>query len=60
MDCPENITKYTNPKVNEDDDDHIELPPDTMAILNEFLHNKEKQKSLECEDLFEEDWVIYT
>lgn len=52
--------KYGKHKKNNEeelDDDLVELPPDTLAILNEFLLNKDNQKSLECEDMFEEDWV---
>lgn len=42
------------------DEDPIELPPDTLAILNEFLRNKSKQESLETSHgNFEEDWVRY-
>lgn len=44
----------------EEDDDPVELPPDTLAILQEFLHNKDLQKSLEPEDMFEENWVKST
>ena len=42
------------------DEDPIELPPDTLAILNEFLRNKSTQESLDTSHgNFEEDWVVY-
>lgn len=45
---------------NEDvDEDIVELPPDTLAILNEFLCNKSIQESSESDrKVFGEDWVI--
>lgn len=49
-----------NDTVNDEvaDDDCIELPPDTLAILNEFLYNKSIQESTETDHTnFEEDWV---
>lgn len=58
MDTLKNNNKNINQDYNEEqDDDPVELPPDTLAILNEFLQNKDKQKSLECGDMFEENWV---
>lgn len=42
---------------NEEDEDSVELPPDTLAILQEFLKNKDKQTNSECEEMVEEDWV---
>lgn len=58
MDSQKNTNKNKNQESNdEQDDDPVELPPDTLAILNEFLQNKNKQTSLECEDMFEENWV---
>lgn len=47
---PKNNGKDKNEVVEED---RIELPPDTLAILNEFLHNKSMQEPSEIE----EDWV---
>lgn len=42
------------------DEDPIELPPDTLDILNEFLRNKSTQESLgTSHGNFEEDWVGY-
>lgn len=50
---------------NDSDDEKIELPADTLAILNEFLQNKREQ-DLKAEEgdqsnttngVFEEDWV---
>lgn len=61
MDSLENYNKNPNQGDNEDcfcDDDPVELPPDTLAILNEFLQNKDKKKASEC-DMLEEDWVRY-
>lgn len=43
------------------DDDPVELPPDTLAILNEFLMNKqisEKSADFTEENFPPEDWVI--
>ncbi|XP_031637807.1 protein-lysine N-methyltransferase CG9154 [Contarinia nasturtii] len=41
------------------DEDRIELPPDTIAILNEFLYKKHMQDSMESEEKeFEEDWQL--
>lgn len=58
MDSLEKIPENTKMDIGEEqDDDLVELPPDTLAILNEFLQNKDNQKSLESEDVFEEDWV---
>lgn len=58
MDFLKNNIENTNQDGNdEQDDDPVELSPDTLAILQEFLQNKNTQKSLECEDMFEEDWV---
>lgn len=43
-----------------EDDDPIELPSDTLAILNEFLQNRNMQESTEkSHSNFEEDWVKY-
>lgn len=54
----DNIGKNTDEVA---DEDPIELPPDTLAILNEFLRNKSAQESLETNHgSFEEDWVVYT
>lgn len=46
------------------DDDDIKLPPDTLAILNDFLRNKNHAEQLELQidgnnsnNTFEEDWV---
>lgn len=46
------------------DDDDIKLPADTLAILNEFLRNKNEAEQLELQidgdnmdKAFEEDWV---
>lgn len=46
------------------DDDDIKLPADTLAILNDFLHNKKHTEQLELQidgtnsnNTFEEDWV---
>lgn len=38
------------------EEDEPELPPDTLAILEEFLQNKNERN---CSELrfFEEDWV---
>lgn len=48
----------------EADDDDLKLPADTLAILNEFLRNKNQTEQLELQDdgensskTFEEDWV---
>lgn len=49
--------KNNNENKEERDDDPVELPPDTLAILQEFLQNQNMQKSLESEDMFEENWV---
>lgn len=49
--------KNKNENKEERDDDPVELPPDTLAILQEFLQNQNMQKSLESEDMFEENWV---
>ncbi|XP_055305636.1 protein-lysine N-methyltransferase CG9154 [Sitodiplosis mosellana] len=41
------------------DDDRIELPSDTLAILNEFLRSKSMQESMETDHSnFEEDWQL--
>lgn len=43
------------------DDDPVELPPDTLAILNEFLMNKQiskKSANFTEENFPPEDWVI--
>lgn len=40
------------------DDDPVELPPDTLAILNEFLMNKQISADFTEETLPPEDWVI--
>lgn len=42
-----------NNKTQYDSDETVELPPDTLAILNEFLQSRIEKKS----DDFEEDWV---
>lgn len=44
------------------DGDDIKLPADTLAILNDFLRNKNQSEQLELQidgenDKFEEDWV---
>lgn len=46
------------------DDDDIKLPADTLAILNDFLQNKNHTEQLELQidgtnsnNTFEEDWV---
>lgn len=57
MDSLKKNTENTKKNNEEELDDDLVLPPDTLAILNEFLLNKDNQKSLECEDMFEEDWV---
>lgn len=47
-------------KIDEiNDEDSIELPADTMEILNEFLYNKRMRESIENSTEFEEDWVKY-
>lgn len=53
--------KYNGKKADEiEDDDPIELPSDTLAILNEFLQNKSMQESTGTSHInFEEDWVKY-
>lgn len=53
--------KYNGKKADEiEDDDPIELPSDTLAILNEFLQNKSMQESTgTSHSNFEEDWVKY-
>lgn len=48
--------------IDDDDDDEIRLPADTLAMLAEFLTDKEQREAKES-DLtsqcdFEEDWVI--
>lgn len=48
----------TEPDQINGDDETIELPADTLAILNEFLQSKQEQEaSQKKDDLFEEDWV---
>lgn len=43
---------------NDNVEDEISLPPDTLAILAEFLENKKKQEYIESnQNIFEEDWV---
>lgn len=44
----------------EQDEDPVELAPDTLAILQEFLQNRDVQRSAECGEMFEEDWVRTT
>lgn len=45
-------------KFEEDEEVSVALPPDTQAILQEFLRNQSLQKTLECQhNVFEEDWV---
>lgn len=51
-------------EVEKFDDDDIKLPPDTLAILNDFLQNKKHAEQLEQQidgtnsnNTFEEDWV---
>lgn len=61
MDFVKNNEDNTNQDRNgEEDKDPVELPPDTLAILQEFLQNKDKQSSSECEEMFEENWVYTT
>lgn len=45
---------------SEEDDDPVELPADTLAILNEFLQSKQEQESVESgvADV-EENWACY-
>lgn len=58
MDFLENRHEKTNQDGNKErDEDSVELPLDSLAILQEFLQNKTMQRSLECEEIFEEDWV---
>lgn len=40
----------------EQDEDSVELPADTLAILRDFMQNKQTQVLSEC-DMVEEDWV---
>lgn len=47
-----------NSEQSQFEDDPVELPADTLAILSEFLQNKQEQESSETgKDIFEEDWV---
>lgn len=51
----DNSSQYTN-----GEDEELQLPADTMAILNEFLKEKEQRESKESTNStyeFEEDWV---
>lgn len=58
MDLLKNNHKKTNQDGNEEqEEDSVELPADTLAILREFLQNKDMQKTLNGEETFEEDWV---
>lgn len=59
-------TVTTNNAVDDDgsDDDDIKLPADTLAILNEFLQQKNQAEQQESQTdgdnsnkTFEEDWV---
>lgn len=60
MDFSRNEDKKTNQNdCEEQDGDTDTLPADTLAILQEFLRNKDLQKTVECEEnVFEEDWVL--
>lgn len=61
--------QINNDEINEGDgvgfdDDDIKLPADTLAILNEFLRNRNQAEQLELQidgnntnGTFEEDWV---
>lgn len=54
------IQKSSNENVNQDSDEGeetVQLPPDTLAILHEFLRNRDLQNSSEREEIFEENWV---
>lgn len=43
---------------NDSVEDDVTLPPDTLAILAEFLENQKKQEYIESnQNIFEEDWV---
>lgn len=43
------------------DEDPVELPSDTLAILHEFLQSKNIRESVEesQQEYFEENWVIF-
>lgn len=49
-----------NYKGDLEDNDSITLPPDTLAILKEFLQNQKIRESMESQQAtFEEDWVWF-
>lgn len=41
--------------MDQDDDDVVKLPDDTLQILNQFLEEKAK---LDKDELFAEDWNL--
>lgn len=42
------------------DEDPVELPPDTLAILHDFLQDRNIQESMESQqEHFEENWVTF-
>lgn len=50
--------KETKMESKDENNEEISLPPDTLAILQEFLENKRLQESFESNSgVFEEDWV---
>lgn len=38
-------------------DDEIQLPEDTLKVLQEFLHEREQASNENCETI-EEDWQV--
>jgi hypothetical protein len=43
-----------------DNEDDLSLPPDTLAILKQFLSEKQERENAECEKenpKFEENWA---
>lgn len=42
--------------IKDEDEDKPKLPPDTVAILEEFLLQKNERKK---QEVFEEDWVCF-